>query len=136
MEQLQRPFTMVYWELDETKDDRILEARINKGISAAGMIYGRALLYAQRKELPEARPDVDTSTGEIIDKDYEAGPPDDQPKPWETSPEPEKYYCSNPNCKAEIAKNVHEASMKEFGYDACVKCQQVARAAAKKQGGK
>ena len=136
MEQLQRPFTMVYWDLDETKDDRILEARIFKGISATNMIYGRALPAAQQQAaLPEGRPDVDASTGEIIDTEYEAGPPDavnpEPPKPWENKIEPEKFYCSNPECKAEIAKSVYDASFAKFGAGACIKCQQAA-----KKGGK
>jgi len=138
MEQLQRPFTMVYWDLDETKDDRILEARINKGISASNIIYGRALPASREQALLEAPANVDKSTGEIIDVDYEAEQPDvenpGERKPWEQEPEPEKFYCSNPGCKVEIAKSVYDASVKEFGQGACTKCQQVARAAAKKGG--
>jgi hypothetical protein len=136
IEQLQKPFTMVYWDLDETKDDRILEARINKGISAAGMIYGRALQASQQLQaLTEARTDVDKSTGEIIEQDYEACPPDvensEKPNPWENAG-PEKYFCSNPECKAEIARNVYDASIKKFGAAACIKCQQLGG----KKGGK
>jgi hypothetical protein len=89
------------------------------------------------------------STGEIIDAGYEtsceagepeceeairpeeAVKPEEQPKPWEKA-EPEKYYCSNPACKAEIAKTVYDASVAKFGAAACTKCQN----AAKKQGGK
>lgn len=127
MEQLQRPFTMVYWELDETKDDRILEARISKGISSANMIYGRALPAAQRAALPEGRNDVDMSTGEVIDNDYAAEQPDtgngEPPKPWEN--QPQKIVCSG--CGVEIAQNVADYSAKQFGAQLCMKCQQTAK---------
>lgn len=125
MEQLQKPFTMVYWELDETKDERILEARINKGITAAYTIYGKALQAPlQQAALPEAPPNVDVSTGEIIENDYEAESPDnyDQSsgKPWE---QPQKAQCSN--CNVDIAPNVAEYSAKQFGAPLCIKCQKL-----------
>ena len=144
MEQLQKPFTMVWWDLDETKDDRILEARISKGIAATEMIYGKTLPSGQRtlQALPEGR-NVDMSTGEIIeqpiiDAGYEAGEPEPEEavkpeetaKPWE-KPE-EKYYCSNPACKAEIAKTVYDASVAKFGAAACTKCQNAAKKGAAK----
>jgi len=136
--ELEKPFIVVYPVLD-AKDADVKKALIAGAIMSSNLLYGSGLMLNQGQQaLPEARSNVDRETGEILDNDYEAGPPDvgnpDQPKPWEINPEPEKFYCSNPNCNAEIAKSVYEASMKEFGSPACTKCQQVARAAAKKGG--
>ena len=87
MEQLQKPFTMVYWDLDETKDERILEARINKGIMATEMLYGKplqAIQAPQQQALPEAPANVDKETGEIINTRYGV----EQPEPAEQTEPP------------------------------------------------
>jgi hypothetical protein len=136
MAELEKPFIVVYPVLD-AKDADVKKALIAGAIASSNLLYGSGLMLnaGQQQALPEARTDVDMSTGEIIDQDYEAGPPDvenqELPKPWEKA-EPEKYYCSNPECKAEIAKNVYDASVTKFGAAACIKCQQLGS----KKGGK
>jgi len=137
MAELEKPFIVIYPVLD-AKDADVKKALIAGAIASSNLLYGSGLMLNQghQQALPEGHPDVDMSTGEIIDNDYEAGPPDvgngESPKPWEQPPEPEKYYCSNPNCKVEIAKSIYDASFAKFGAGACIKCQ----SAAKKQGGK
>jgi hypothetical protein len=142
MEQLQKPFTMVYWVLDETKDDRIFQARIEAGISSTGLLYKRALSSQQQHvALPQAvRSDVDMSTGEIIDANYESEPVQSQPEqtPPQDARQEEKCYCSQDSCRTEIGKAVAEYSLKNFGAQLCTKCQKAAKAAqtAGKQGGR
>lgn len=137
MAELEKPFIVVYPVLD-AKDADVKRALIAGAIASSNLLYGSGLMLnagQPQAALPEERTDVDMSTGEIIENDYEAGPPDVDnpalPKPWENA-EPEKYFCSNPNCNAEIAKSVCDASVAKFGAAACTKCQQ----ASKKQGGK
>jgi hypothetical protein len=144
LEELEKPFIVVYPVLD-ARDADVKKALIAGSIMSSNLLYGSGLmLNAGQNALPEGRKNVDMSTGEIIDQPiidagYEAGEPEceEQPKseetskPWEKT-EPEKFYCSNPACKAEIAKNIYDASVAKFGAAACTKCQN----AAKKQGGK
>jgi hypothetical protein len=140
MAELEKPFIVIYPVLD-AKDADVKRALIAGAIASSNLLYGSGLMLnaGQQQSLPEGRNDVDKSTGEILDQtvldaDYEAGPPDvsnsEPPKPWDNA-EPEKYYCSNPNCKVEIAKSVYDASVAKFGAGACIKCQQAA-----KKGGK
>jgi hypothetical protein len=137
MAELEKPFIVVYPVLD-AKDADVKKALIAGAIMSSNLLYGSGLMLnagQQQAALPEEHTNVDNSTGEIIEQDYEAGPPDvensELPKPWENA-EPEKYFCSNPECKAEIAKNVYDASIKKFGAAACIKCQQLGG----KKGGK
>jgi hypothetical protein len=128
--ELEKPFIVIYPVLD-AKDADVKKALIAGAIASSNLLYGSGLMLGagQQQALPE-RSDVDMSTGQVIDQDYEAEQPDVQGKPWE-QPEEEKYYCSNPQCGAEIAKNVYDASVAKFGQSACIKCQQMA-----KKGGK
>jgi hypothetical protein len=135
MSELQKPFIVVYPVLD-SRDADVKKALIAGSIASSNLLFGSGfMLNAGQQALPEAPANVNTETGEIIDAEYEAGPPDvgngESPKPWEQPPEPEKYYCSNPNCKVEIAKSVYDASFSKFGAGACIKCQSAA-----KKGGK
>lgn len=135
LDDLEKPFIVVYPVLD-AKDADVKKALIAGSIASSNLLYGSGLQLGAGAQavLPEGRKDVDMSTGEIIDAGYEASSPDeyeDQQKPWETA-EPEKYFCSNPACQAEIAKSVYDASVAKFGAAACIKCQ----TAAKRQGGK
>ncbi|MDD5051040.1 MAG: hypothetical protein PHV93_04900 [Candidatus Pacebacteria bacterium] len=133
--ELVKPFIVVYPVLD-ARDADVKKALISGSIAASNLLYGSGFMLNanQQAALPEVPANVDRDTGEIYEAGYEAGPPDvgnsELPKPWENA-EPEKYYCSNPECKAEIAKNVYEASVKQFGAGACIKCQSAA-----KKGGK
>jgi len=132
--ELEKPFIVIYPVLD-ARDADVKKALIAGAIASSNLLYGSGLmLNAPQQALPEGRSDVDMSTGEIIDNDYEAEQPEEQGKPWDNPPEEEKYHCSNPDCNAEVSKNVADKSRAEFGVIACTKCQQVARAAAKKGG--
>lgn len=126
--ELEKPFIVIYPVLD-AKDADVKKALIAGAIASSNLLYGSGLTLGagQQQALPEGHSDVDTSTGEIIDQDYEAEPPES--KPWE-APE-EKYYCSNPQCGAEIAKNVYDASVAKYGQGVCIKCQQMAKKGAK-----
>lgn len=134
--ELEKPFIVIYPVLD-AKDADVKKALIAGAIASSNLLYGSGLMLgtgAEQQALPEAGHNIDKSTGEIIDPtiidpDYEADAPDEGGKPWDA--EPEKYYCSNPNCNAEIAKNVYDDSVAKFGGAACIKCQQMA-----KKGGK
>lgn len=133
--ELEKPFIVVYPVLD-ARDADVKKALIAGMLASSNLLYGSGLMLNQGQQtLPEATEKFDRETGEIYENDYEAGPPDvgnpDQPKAWEINGELEKFYCSNPNCKAEIAKSVYDASVKAFGAAACTKCQQLA-----KKGGK
>jgi len=141
MEELQKPFVVAYPVLD-ARDPDAKKALIAASIMSSNLLYGSGLqlgagaLPGAQAALPEGR-NVDMSTGEIIDAGYETGcetgyeagepepeeavKPEETAKPWE-KPE-EKYYCSNPACKAEIAKTVYDASVAKFGAAACTKCQ-------------
>jgi hypothetical protein len=134
MAELEKPFIVVYPVLD-AKDADVKKALIAGMIASSNLLYGSGLmLNAGQQALSEERPDVDKSTGEIIEMEYEAGPPDveneEPPKLWENK-EPDKYRCSNPECGAEISKEVYDASVKKFGTSACVKCQQIAKKSGK-----
>jgi hypothetical protein len=137
--ELEKPFIVVYPVLD-ARDADVKKALIAGSIMSSNLLYGSGLmLNAGQNALPEGRKNIDMSTGEIIDAGYEAGEPEceeqpkpeEAPKPWVKAAEPEKYYCSNPACKAEIAKNIYDASVAKFGAAACTKCQNDA-----KKGGK
>jgi hypothetical protein len=137
--ELEKPFIVVYPVLD-ARDADVKKALIAGSIASSNLLYGSGLQLGAGTQaqaaLPEGR-NVDMSTGEIIDAGYEtgcetgyeAGEPEceetvklvETVKPWE-KPE-EKYYCSNPACKAEIAKNIYDASVAKYGYAACTKCQ-------------
>jgi hypothetical protein len=123
LSELEKPFIVIYPVLD-SKDADVKKALIAGAIASSNLLYGSGLMLnqGQQQALPEGRPDVDMSTGEIIDSDYEAEAP--EIKPWDQE---EKYYCSNPTCKAEIAKNVYDASVAKYGAAACIKCQQMAK---------
>jgi hypothetical protein len=135
LEELNKPFIIIYPVLD-AKDPDVKKALIAGSLAATNLLYGSGLNIPQLQAgKPES--EVDTETGEIIDADYEAEAPDMQQDPQQNAPwlkqeKQEKYYCSNPDCGVEIAKNVAEQSTKNIGVPACLKCQQMA----KKQGGK
>jgi hypothetical protein len=130
--ELEKPFIVIYPVLD-ARDADVKKALIAGAIASSNLLYGSGLMLgAGQQALPEGRNDVDMSTGQVIDQDYEAEQPDntEQSKPWDTG-EAEKYNCSNPKCKAEIAKSVYDSSVAEFGYAACIKCGQELRKAGK-----
>jgi hypothetical protein len=129
---LEKPFIVIYPVLD-SKDADVNKALIAGAIASSNLLYGSGLMLGagQQAALPEGQHNVDKSTGEILDPDYAAEQPGDGEgsKPWESE---EKYYCSNPDCKVEIAKAVYDASLAKFGTAACTKCQQLLN----KKGGK
>jgi len=129
IEELEKPFVVAYPVLD-SRDADVKKALIAGSLAATNLLYGNGLNMPQLQAGKEER--IDTETGEIIESDYAVEQPEasEQPsgQPWNQP----QYYCSNPQCGVEIAKNVYDASIKEFGAPACVKCQTAAR----KQGGK
>ncbi len=62
LEQLQKPFTIIYLELDETKDDDVKMAKIAAGIGATNLLFGSKNNIRQL----ESGKVVDTSSGEVI----------------------------------------------------------------------
>ena len=128
--ELEKPFIVVYPVLD-SRDGDVKKALIAGAIASTNLLYGSGLQIGagQPAALTEGH-HIDKSTGEIIDNDYEAEPPDtgdnESSKPWE---EPQKIACSK--CGVEIAENVADYSVKQFGAPLCMKCQQSA-----KKGGK
>ncbi len=128
IEELQKPFIVVYPVLD-SRDADVKKALIAGAIASSNLLYGSGLQLSTgaAQALPEEHHDYNPETGEIIDEDYEAGPPD--PMPWEEQEE-EILQCSQ--CEVQIARNVYEFSANKFGAPLCMKCQQAAR----KQGGK
>jgi hypothetical protein len=133
--ELKKPFIVAYPVLD-SRDADVKKALIAGSLAATNLLYGSGLNIPQL-QAGKPEPEVDTETGEIIDADYEAEAADmqqdpQQNAPWMQQEKQEKYYCSNPDCGVEIAKNVAEQSTKNIGVPACLKCQQMA----KKQGGK
>ena len=128
LDELEKPFIVIYPVLD-SKDADVKKALIAGAIASSNLLYGSGLQLNQGQQQEALPENIDPETGEILDAGYEAEPVE-QSKPWEQTAD-NKYYCSNPKCKVEIAKNIYDASMKEFGYAACVKCRQIA---AKKGG--
>ncbi len=63
LEQLQKPFTIIYLELDETKDDDVKMAKIAAAIGPTQLLFGRQQNIRQLSSGTV----VDTGTGEIID---------------------------------------------------------------------
>lgn len=127
IEELQKPFIVVYPALD-SKDADVKKALIAGAIASSNLLYGSGLQLeaGMPAALPEGRNDVDMSTGELIESDYEAGPPEGMP--WEES-QAEILACSM--CGTEIQRNVYNFSAEKFGAPLCMKCQQAA-----KKGGK
>ena len=131
--ELEKPFIVIYPVLD-AKDADVKRALIAGAIASSNLLYGSGLMLGagQQQALPEGRSNVDMETGEIIDYEAEQPGEGNEPKPWEQQePEVQKYYCSNPNCKLEIAKGIYDASVAKYGAGACIKCQSAA-----KKGGK
>jgi hypothetical protein len=128
LDELEKPFIVVYPVLD-SKDADVKKALIAGAIASSNLLYGSGLQLGAGTQaaLPETRNDVDMSTGEIIESDYEAGPPEGMP--WEKQgyeeEHEEKLECSQ--CGVEIAQNVHDYSVKQHGAPLCMKCQQAAR---------
>jgi hypothetical protein len=122
LDELAKPFVVAYPVLD-ARDPDAKKALISGAIASSNLLYGSGLMITAgaQQALPE---------GQSVESDYEAEQvmPEQVTHPWEQ----QKHYCSNPQCGVEIAQNVAEASMKEFGFVACIKCQQQAR----KAGGK
>jgi hypothetical protein len=134
LDELEKPFIVIYPVLD-SKDADVKKALIAGAIASSNLLYGSGLMLnqAQPAALPEAPDNVDRTTGEIIEEDYEPIHPEDseQPNPWET--ESQKHYCSNPQCGVEIAQNVADYSTRHFGRPLCNKCQQAAKKGGKQQ---
>ncbi len=63
IEQLQKPFTIIYLELDETKDDDVKMAKIAAAIGPTHLLFGR---QQNMKQLASGTV-VDGNTGEVID---------------------------------------------------------------------
>ena len=126
LDELEKPFIVVYPVLD-SRDADVKKALIAGAMASSNLLYGTGLQLGAGAQaaLPEGRK-VDMSTGEIIESDYEAGPPDNEQKPWEEPGEQEeKPECSK--CHIEIAQNVYDFSAEKFGAPLCMKCQQAAR---------
>lgn len=121
--ELEKPFIVVYPVLDG-RDADVKKALIAGAIASSNLLYGSGFQLGAGPQaqaaLPEGR-NVDMETGEILDSDYEAGPPEDMP--WEEHSE--TFQCSK--CATEIQQNVHEYSAKQFGAPLCMKCQAAAR---------
>jgi predicted small secreted protein len=64
IEQLQKPFTIIYLELDETKDDDVKMAKIAASIGATQMLFGSR--QNNLKQLASGTI-ADASTGEVIE---------------------------------------------------------------------
>lgn len=130
LDELEKPFIVVYPVLD-SRDADVKKALIAGAMASSNLLYGTGLQLGAGAQaaLPEGRK-VDMSTGEIIESDYEAGPPEGMP--WEQQEQSEAGALACSKCGVEIAQNVHDYSAKQFGAPLCMKCQ----AAAKKQGGK
>ncbi|MCK9519948.1 MAG: hypothetical protein M0R74_13125, partial [Dehalococcoidia bacterium] len=112
----------------DSRDADVKKALIAGAMMGSNLLYGTGLQLGAGAQatLPEER-NVDMSTGEIIDSEYESGPP--EPMPWEMQQETETLQCSQ--CGVEIAPNVANYSMQQYGKRLCMKCQQAA-----KKGGK
>jgi len=61
MEQLQKPFTIIYLELDETKDRDVKMAKIAAAMGPSMLLYGRPV------NTPQLSAGIDKDTGEIIE---------------------------------------------------------------------
>lgn len=122
LEELAKPFIVVYPVLD-ARDADVKKALIAGAMASSNLLYGTGLQLGAgtTAALPEANHEYDKETGEVIETDYEAAPPEQMP--WEEPSEPLK--CSQ--CNVEIAQNVHDYSAKQFGASLCMKCQQAAR---------
>jgi len=64
LEQLQKPFTIIYLELDEAKDDDVKMAKIAASIGATQMLFGNRQ-NQNMKQLSSGKV-VDVSTGEVL----------------------------------------------------------------------
>jgi hypothetical protein len=126
LKELEKPFVVAYPVLD-ARDPDVKKAVIAGAIASSNLLYGTGMMLTAgpQQALPEAQPPVDA------DYETEVIMPEQVQNPWEQQQQ-QRYFCSNPDCKVEIAQNVAEQSMKEFGFVACIKCQQLAR----KAGGK
>jgi hypothetical protein len=126
LDELEKPFIVVYPVLD-SRDADVKKALIAGAMAGSNLLYGSGLQLnaGAQSALPEGR-NVDYSTGEIIESDYEAGPPEDEQKPWEGQEgQEENLACSK--CGVEIAQNVYDFSAEKFGAPLCMKCQAAAR---------
>jgi len=61
LEELKKPFTIIYLELDETKDIDVKRAKIAAAMGPSMMLYGRPI------NIPQLPQFVDKETGEIIE---------------------------------------------------------------------
>lgn len=125
LDELEKPFIVVYPVLD-SRDADVKKALIAGAMASSNLLYGSGLQLnaGAPAALPEGR-NVDMSTGEIIESDYEAGPPEEMPWEKQEQSEAEALACSK--CGVEIAQNVYDFSAKQFGAPLCMKCQQAAR---------
>lgn len=126
LEELEKPFIAVYPVLD-AKDPDVKKALIAGSMAASNLLYGSGLQIGdggKLQALPEAK---------AADEDYEVEPMggeqhgDPEAPPAQNSPQNEqddKLYCSNKDCRAEIAPNVAKYSQENFGKELCFKCQQ------------
>jgi|LSQX01.2.fsa_nt_gb hypothetical protein len=125
LDELEKPFIVVYPVLD-SRDADVKKALIAGAMASSNLLYGSGLQLnaGAPAALPEGR-NVDMSTGEIIESEYEAGPPEGMPWEQEEQSEAEALACSK--CGVEIAQNVYDFSAEKFGAPLCMKCQQAAR---------
>lgn len=125
LDELEKPFIVVYPVLD-SRDADVKKALIAGAMASSNLLYGTGLQLGAGAQavLPEGR-NVDMSTGEIIESDYEAGPPEEMPWEQQEQSEAEALACSK--CGVEIAQNVYDFSAEKFGAPLCMKCQQAAR---------
>jgi len=131
--ELEKPFIVVYPVLD-SRDADVKKALIAGAMASSNLLYGTGLQLGAGAQaaLPEGR-NVDMSTGEIIDSEYESGAPEKMP--WEEQQqETETLQCAQ--CGVEIAPNVANYSMQQYGKRLCMKCQQAAKQQSAKKGGK
>lgn len=141
LEELKKPFIAVYPVLD-AKDPDVKKALIAGSMAAGNLLYGSGLQIGPPKEL-EALPEGNPEGAIITADDYEVEAFTDEQRAnekatgetrQEHNEEPNKLYCSNEECKAEIAPNVAEFSQKTFGKELCFKCQQVEKKKKKEAG--
>lgn len=127
LNELEKPFVVAYPVLD-ARDQDVKKALIAGSLAATNLLYGSGFelpqgLPAPQMQLEDSKYEtVDTETGEIIEHDYEV---EDVSDVEETNED--RYFCSNPQCGAEIAQNVAEYSTKQFKAPLCYKCQQAAK---------
>jgi len=122
LDELRKPFIVAYPVLD-AKDNDVKKALIAGSLAASNLLYGTGFTTPQIAAAPSEQDEHVAG----YEADYECESADTVAYPWEPGREPDhdappvNHKCSK--CGTQIAENVSNYSMNEFGAELCIRCQ-------------